>query len=76
MSTIINKVTGYNALDFAREFLFDPLGISNVLWGADPQDINSRVDGLHLTPRDMAKFGFLYLNKGLWEGEQIVPASV
>lgn len=69
-------MTGYNALDFAREFLFDPLGISNVQWGANPQDINFREGGLHLTPRDMAKFGFLYLNKGLWEGEQIVPVSV
>ncbi len=69
-------MTGYNALDFAREFLFGPLGIFNVQWSADPQDVNFREGGLHLTPRDTAKFGFLYLNKGLREGEQIVPASV
>ena len=75
LSAILTKVTGRSALDYAREKLFGPLGIEDVLWRHDPQGISAGGAGLYLQPRDMAKIGTLYLRGGLWEGKQILPAS-
>lgn len=44
-------------------------------WVVDPQGINTASWGLFLTPTDMAKIGQLYLNRGIWDGKQIVPAA-
>jgi CubicO group peptidase (beta-lactamase class C family) len=75
LSAILSKVTGKSAHDYAREKLFGPLGIDDVLWQADPQGISGGGAGLYLQPRDMAKIGYLWLRGGLWEGKQILPAS-
>jgi CubicO group peptidase (beta-lactamase class C family) len=75
LSAILTKVTGKSALDYARETLFGPLGIDDVLWRADPQGISGGGAGLYMHPRDMAKIGYLYLRRGMWEGKQILPAS-
>jgi CubicO group peptidase (beta-lactamase class C family) len=65
-----------DTLDFAREFLFEPMGITESDWEYDGNDIiRQGGGGLSLRPRDMAKFGYLYLHTGIWEGEQIVPAD-
>jgi CubicO group peptidase (beta-lactamase class C family) len=55
--------------------LFQPLGISDYEWTIDPQGVASGHIGLSITPRDMAKLGFLYLNNGTWDGEQLVPST-
>ncbi len=60
---------------FAREYLFEPLGISRVSWPMDPHGIAFGAGGLRLTPRGLAKFGQLYLQDGVWGGEQILPAE-
>jgi len=75
LAAIIRQITGYSTLNFAQEFLFGPLGISEVEWGQDPQGLYFGGHGLYLRPRDMAKFGYLYLNNGMWDDEQIVPAE-
>jgi CubicO group peptidase (beta-lactamase class C family) len=75
LSAILTKVTGKSALDYARENLFGPLGIDDVMWRADPQGISGGGAGLYMHPRDMAKIGYLYLRGGVWEGKQILPAS-
>jgi CubicO group peptidase (beta-lactamase class C family) len=75
LSAILTKVTGKSALDYARETLFGPLGIEDVLWRGDPQGVSGGGAGLYLHPRDMAKLGYLYLRGGVWEGRQILPAS-
>ena len=75
LSAILTKVTGKSALDYARETLFGPLGIEDVLWRGDPQGISGGGAGLYMHPRDMAKIGYLYLRGGVWEGKQILPAS-
>jgi CubicO group peptidase (beta-lactamase class C family) len=72
LSAIIQENTGLSTLDFARKHLFEPLGISEVIWPTDPQGINHGWGDLHLTPHDMAKLGYLYLNNGLWQGKQII----
>jgi CubicO group peptidase (beta-lactamase class C family) len=78
LSAIIRQTTGMDALTFAGLQLFGPLGIDNVAWPYDPQGINNHGWGdLHMEPHDMAKLGFVYLHKGMWEGQQIVsPAWV
>ncbi|UCC15898.1 MAG: serine hydrolase [Dehalococcoidales bacterium] len=72
LSAIIQQATGMSTLDFAFKYLFNPLGISDVGWPSDPQGITHGWSDLHLTPYDMAKIGYLYVNNGCWEGKQIV----
>jgi CubicO group peptidase (beta-lactamase class C family) len=75
LSAIIQKTTGETALDFGWKYFFQPLGISDVRWDYDPQGINIGSATMYLTPRNMAKLGYLYLNDGTWEGERIVSAD-
>jgi len=74
LSAIVNQTIGTNQLEFAEEHLFEPLGISDLFWRLDYQGLPYGLSDLYLTPRDMAKFGFLYLNNGTWDGEQVVPS--
>jgi CubicO group peptidase (beta-lactamase class C family) len=73
LSAIIQKTTGMITSDYARKKLFEPLGIQDVYWAPDPAGVSQGGVGLMLTPRDMAKFGLLYLNQGIWNGRQVVP---
>ncbi|MDA0262215.1 MAG: serine hydrolase [Proteobacteria bacterium] len=75
LSAIVGRSTGISALDFARQYLFAPLGISDVSWPADPTGTTVGYGELWLKPHDMAKFGWLYLNNGRWEGRQIVASN-
>jgi CubicO group peptidase (beta-lactamase class C family) len=75
LSAIIQKTTGYTTLEFARKYLFKPMGISEVQWTYDQQSIHHGGHGLSLTSRDIAKFGYLYLNNGTWNGKQIVSTD-
>ena len=75
LSAIIQGTTGMSTLEYAQEKLFGPLGITGVTWETDPRGIPLGNTGLMLSPRDMAKLGYLYLNHGQWNGEQIVPAK-
>ncbi|MFY9970015.1 MAG: serine hydrolase [Roseiarcus sp.] len=75
LSALITRKTGRDALDFARDELFKPLGISNARWDTDAEGVTDGESGLYLTPRDMAKLGYLYLHEGSWDGEQIIPSS-
>ena len=73
LSAIIQKSTGIRADSFAVENIFRPLGIEKFYWPIDKQGVAHGGGGVWLLPRDMAKFGYLYLKKGMWNGEQIVP---
>jgi CubicO group peptidase (beta-lactamase class C family) len=76
LSAIIRKTSGMNLLSFARRHLFEPLGISDVSWPADPRGDDNRGWGdLQLRPHDMAKVGYLFLKKGQWEGRPILSAD-
>jgi len=75
LSAIIQQTTRMSALDFASEYLFSPLGISEVGWPSDPHGTTHGYGDLHLSPHDMAKIGFLYLDNGSWNGQQIVPVE-
>jgi len=75
LSAILEETTGMTAVDFAHQNLFEPLGIRDVVWDSDPQGITRGWGDLHLKPSDAAKIGYLWLNNGVWEGEQIVSAA-
>jgi CubicO group peptidase (beta-lactamase class C family) len=75
LSAIIHETTGTDTLEFAQSRLFDPMGITDIHWDADATGIANGGWGLKVTPRDMAKFGYLYLNEGVWDGKQVIPAE-
>jgi len=75
LGIIVDRVSGMNLKAYAEEHLFAPLGIEPGEWGMDAEGHNNGCGDLHLTARDAAKFGLLYLNDGEYQGEQIVPAA-
>jgi CubicO group peptidase (beta-lactamase class C family) len=75
LSAVLQARTGQTVYDYAKTKLFEPLGIHNTQWDQDPQGITSGHSGLYLTPLDMAKFGYLYLHQGTWDGKQVVPQN-
>lgn len=75
LSAIVQKVTGEKVVDYLTPRLFKPLGITGVDWEIDPKGINVGGWGLRLKTEDMAKFGQLFLQKGQWKGQQVLPAD-
>ena len=75
LSAIVQKLTGQKVIDYLRPRLFEPLGIDGMDWEVDPRGINTGGWGLRLKTEDMAKFGQLFLQKGKWNGKQILPAA-
>ncbi|MCD4731959.1 MAG: beta-lactamase family protein [Bacteroidales bacterium] len=75
LGAIIGKASGERLDVFSENFVFSKLGITDFEW----QMINSNVvfcsGDLRLRPRDMAKFGYLFLNGGVWQGEQIISQN-
>jgi hypothetical protein len=72
---IIEQVTGRDVLAFAREYLFDPIGVGEVRWQKTTGNHYHTDGGLWMTPRDMARFGYLMLNNGTWDGKEIVSSE-
>ncbi|MFO0012125.1 MAG: serine hydrolase domain-containing protein [Planctomycetota bacterium] len=72
-SAIVQKVTGKTTLEYLKPRLFEPLGIEVPQWDANPQGITLGGYGLFLKTEDIAKFGQLYLQRGQWNGTQLVP---
>ena len=72
LSAILQKATGKTAYDFGREYLFDPVGMDSVQCDTDAQGISDGGNGFYMDVYDMARFGQLYLNGGVWEGRQII----
>ncbi len=75
VSAILARKTWLDTLEYARRTLFAPLGIADATWRADPQGVRSGGFGLSLQPRDMAKIGYLYLQRGRWAGQRIVSEA-
>ena len=75
LSAIITERTGMPMDEYLKPRLFDPLGITDYLWEKCPRGITKGGWGLFMHTEDMAKLGQLYLNKGKWNGKQIIPES-
>ncbi|WNR42064.1 serine hydrolase domain-containing protein [Paenibacillus roseipurpureus] len=72
LSAIIHKVTGQSLLDYLRPRLLNPLGIAHATWDTCPRGIPIGGWGLSVTTESIAKFGQLYLQQGIWNGERIL----
>lgn len=75
LSVILQRVTGLKLVDYLRPRFFEPLGISNPVWMECPRGYNTGGYGLSVVTEDVAKLGQLYLNKGVWEGRQLLPGT-
>ena len=73
LSAIVTKVTGQTVLDYLKPRLFEPLGIEAPEWKASAEGYSLGGYGLYLRTEDIAKFGQLYLQKGVWHGRQLIP---
>ncbi len=75
LSAIITRVTGMTVFDYLKPRLFEPLHIETVNWEYSPENITTGGWGLYLQAESLAKFGQLLLNKGMWNGKQLIPFS-
>lgn len=75
LSAILQKVTGMTLLDYLKSRLFNQLNIRQVKWEQSPEGITTGGWGLYLQPESMAKFGQLLLQRGQWQGKQLIPAK-
>lgn len=75
LSAIVQKVTGQKEVEYLKPRLFDPLGIKGIDWEANTQGVNTGGWGLRVKTEDLAKMGQLYLQKGMWNGKQILPKA-
>ena len=74
-SAILQKVTGMTMVDYLTPRLFEPLGIQKPTWETDPKGINVGGWGLSVRTEDISKLGQLYLQKGKWEGKQLLSEA-
>jgi CubicO group peptidase (beta-lactamase class C family) len=75
LSAIISTTTKMKTIDFAKKNLFTPLGISEIVWKTSPDGIDVGYGEMWLSPHDMAKIGWLCINKGEWDKRQIVSSA-
>jgi CubicO group peptidase (beta-lactamase class C family) len=78
LSGILQKATGMQAHVYAEKRLFDPLGIPVYGWYrnlTNPNHWSHTGGGLNIRARDLAKIGYLYVNRGMWNGKQLIPAD-
>lgn len=75
LGRILENTTGMKVDQFAEEYLFAPLGITEYKWRKHADGTVLTAGHLFLRPRDMAKLGYLFLKEGVWQGREIVPKS-
>jgi CubicO group peptidase (beta-lactamase class C family) len=75
LTKVIQEAAGMSAFDFADDNLFGPLNIIKVRWDRDMDGYTATAWGLYTTVRDFAKLGYLFLNKGNWDGRQVVSEA-
>jgi CubicO group peptidase (beta-lactamase class C family) len=75
LSAIVQQCTGERLVDYLQPRLFDPLGIAPPVWATSLRGVNTGGWGLRLRTEDIARFGQLYLQEGVWQGQRILPAA-
>ena len=75
LSAIVQKTTGQTTLDYLKPRLFEPLGIVDPTWDTNRQGISLGGYGLSVRTEDIARFGQLYLQRGVWDGRPLVSAA-
>lgn len=75
LAVLVSRLSGLSLLEYLRPRLLDPLGIDQALWTLAPDGVEQGYSGLHATTESVAKLGQLYLQRGRWQGQQLVPES-
>jgi CubicO group peptidase (beta-lactamase class C family) len=75
LAAIVQKLSGKTLLEYLTPRLFEPLGITGATWETHPNGVNFGGWGLKIKTEDIARFGQLYLQKGVWNGQQILPEA-
>ena len=75
LAYIFQKETGQDLEEYAKKYLFTPLGIEHYHWKRNPKGLPDTEGGLYLRTEDLAKFGYLYLHNGMWDAKQIVSVD-
>jgi CubicO group peptidase (beta-lactamase class C family) len=75
LGAILHKITGQTLEQYLKPRLFDPLGITGYDWEKSPQGLNTAGYGLRISTEDIARFGQLYLQKGMWNGKRLLSES-
>ena len=75
LGIIVDRACGMHLKQYAEEVLFSPMGIEAGEWGTDWDGHNNGCGDLHLTARDAARFGQVYLDDGEYQGNQLIPAD-
>jgi CubicO group peptidase (beta-lactamase class C family) len=75
LSAIVQKATGETVFNYLQPRLFEPLGIKDATWDASPEGVTWGGVGLNICTEDIARFGLLYLQKGKWNGKQLLPTA-
>lgn len=75
LSVILQRITGMKVVDYLQPRLFEPLGIEGATWQESPEGITAGGIGLCIRTEDIARFGQLYLQKGMWNGKQILSEA-
>jgi CubicO group peptidase (beta-lactamase class C family) len=75
LSAMVQKATGQTLVEYLRPRLFEPLGIEKYAWEADRGGITMGGYGLRVRTEDIARFGQLYLQEGVWQGRRLLPAE-
>jgi len=75
LGQVLENTTGIPMADFANNNLFLPMQIINADWWLTPTGLPNGGSGLFLTNRDLAKFGQLYIDGGIWQGQQVISAE-
>lgn len=76
LSAILMQNTGMPLAEFAERYLFGPLGIKEYEWESDPQGVHTGGFGLKMLPVDLLKFGQLFLQQGMWNGEPLISSEL
>ncbi len=75
LSAIIQRVTGQTLVEYLQPRLFEPLGIVGATWETCPRGVNTGGFGLSIKTEDIARFGQLYLQRGMWQGRRLLPEA-
>ena len=75
LAAIVQKLTGQTLLEYLTPRLFEPIGIAGATWDSHPNGVNFGGWGLNIKTEDIARFGQLYLQKGQWQGQQLIPTA-
>ena len=75
LTEVLQQSTGMTALAYAKQKIFDVIGTPGIRWNKDAKGRTTTFAGLQATAREFAKYGYLYLRRGQWDGKQVVPTE-